>query len=191
MELTSSSSSQASSLCTPILNDARTGQAAAKYIGKRLRRIYIPYLPLSFGMILLYLSFPSVSVGDRNYWGVLTSITLFPTDRPPALAVAGTLMFYTIFIASYFTKRFIIFVLIWVVAIFGAWSIGWTTEFPVLRIFLSQLNLEFVAGMASAYAYNRISVRWYPVLIGASLAGTAAYFLAFKLEPNHVCFGIS
>jgi exopolysaccharide production protein ExoZ len=174
------------------MNDARTGQAAAKYIKKRLRRIYIPYLPVSFCIILLYLLVPSASLGNRD-WGILTSITLFPTDRPPALSVAWSLiyeiMFYAIFIASYFTKRFIIFVSAWVVAIFGAWSIGWTPEFPVLRIFLSPQNLEFVAGMASAYAYTRVSVRWSPALIGAGVASIAAYFL--KAEPNYVWFGIS
>ena len=115
------------------MNDARTGQAAALYIKKRLRRIYIPYLPVSFCLILLYLAFPSISIGNRD-WGVLTSITLFPTEHPPALSVAWTLihemMFYTLFLASYFTKRFIIFIFAWVVAIFGAWSIGWTPEFP-------------------------------------------------------------
>lgn len=176
------------------MNDARTGQAAALYIKKRLRRIYIPYLPVSFCLILLYLAFPSISLGNRD-WGVLTSLTLLPTARPPALSVAWTLihemMFYTLFLASYFTKRFIIFIFAWVVAIVGTWSIGWTPDFPVLRIFLSPLNLEFVAGMASAYAYPRVSVRWGPALIGAGLASIAAYFIAFKAEPNHVWFGIS
>jgi exopolysaccharide production protein ExoZ len=174
------------------MNDARTGHAAANYIKKRLRRIYIPYLPVSFCIILLYLSVPSASLGNRD-WGALTSITLLPSDRPPALSVAWSLvyemMFYTIFLASYFIKRFIIFVIAWVVAIFGAWSIGWTPEFPVLRIFLSLQNLEFVAGMASAYAYTRVSVRWSPALIGAGLASIAAYFL--RAEPNYVWFGIS
>ena len=176
------------------MNDPRSSQAAALYIKKRLRRIYIPYLPVSVCLILLYLAFPSISMGNRD-WGVLTSLTLFPTARAPALSVAWTLihemMFYTLFLASYFTKRFIIFIFAWVVAIIGTWSIGWTPNFPVLRIFLSPLNLEFVAGMASAYAYPRVSVRWCPALIGAGLVGITAYFVAFKAEPNHVWFGIS
>ena len=174
------------------MNDARTGLAAVEYIKKRLRRIYVPYLPVSIFMILLYLLIPSASLGNRD-WGIFTSITLFPTEHPPALSVAWSLiyemMFYSIFIASYFTKRFIIFVIAWVVAIFGAWAIGWTPEFPVLRIFLSLQNLEFVAGMASAYAYARVSVRWSPALIGAGLASIAAYFLGG--EPNYIWFGIS
>ena len=101
------------------------------------------------------------------------------------------MMFYTLFLASYFTKRFIIFSFAWVAAIVGAWSIGWMPDFPVFRIFLSPLNLEFVAGMGSAYAYSRLPVRWYPALIGAGMASITAYFVAFKAEPNHVWIGIS
>jgi exopolysaccharide production protein ExoZ len=151
-------------------------------------------LPVSFCLILLYLAFPSISQGNRD-WGVLTSLTLFPTARPPALSVAWTLihemMFYVLFLASYFTKWSIIFSFAWVAAIIGTWSIGWTPEFPVFQILLSPLNLEFVAGMVSAYAYSRLPVRRYPALIGVGIASVTAYFVAFEAEPNHVWFGIS
>ncbi|HEY8136341.1 MAG TPA: acyltransferase [Methylocystis sp.] len=181
------------------MNDPRTFQAAALYVKKRLRRIFIPYLPVSLGVILLYLLFPTISHGNRD-WGLLSTLTLFPTARPPVLVVAWTLvhemMFYTLFLASYFTKRFITFIFAWIVIIIGTWSIGWTPDSPVLRIFLSPLNLEFVAGMAAAYAYPRVSLRWCPALIGAGLASITAYFFTahffgFELVSNRVWFGIS
>jgi exopolysaccharide production protein ExoZ len=178
------------------MHDARTAQAATSYLRKRLTRIYIPYLPISVGLMFLYQTFPSISQSQRD-WGVLTSLTLFPTGQPTALLIAWTLihemMFYCIFLASYFFKRivFVVFVLIWAMAILVAWWFGWSlSAFPFFRYFFSPLNLEFIAGMASAYAYAQLSARWLLPLIIVGVVGIVSYFFAFSLL-SRVGFGIS
>jgi exopolysaccharide production protein ExoZ len=178
------------------MHDARTAQAATSYLRKRLTRIYIPYLPISVGLMILYQTFPSISQSQRD-WGVLTSLTLFPTAQTTSLLIAWTLihemMFYTIFLASYFFRRIVsvVFILFWIIAILVAWWFGWSAPaFPLFRVFLSPLNLEFIAGMASAYAYSRLSARWSLPLIIVGVVGIVVYFFAFSLL-NRVCFGIS
>src|SRR4051794_11626272 len=63
------------------MDDPRAATAALRYVVKRLRRIYVPYLPIGVGLIVLYLLFPTISRGTRD-WGLLTSLTLFPTSHP-------------------------------------------------------------------------------------------------------------
>ena len=83
------------------LKDSSGAYAARKYLTKRLRRIYIPYLPVSIALIALYLMLPSVSQGSRD-WSLLTSLTLIPTERPPALPVAWTLIHEMTFLFDIF-----------------------------------------------------------------------------------------
>jgi len=176
------------------VNDAPTSKQAVSYIKKRARRIYVPYLPVSVVLIILYTALPSISLGNRD-WGVFTSLTLIPSSRPAALSVAWTLiyevMFYAIFCSSYFFRHFALFVAAWVASIVAALLVGLTIDIPLIRVFLSPLNLEFVAGMASAYACTRISARWCPVLIGVGLVGAATFFLALEPQPYRVLFGLA
>jgi exopolysaccharide production protein ExoZ len=72
-----------------------------------------------------------------------------------------------------------------------AWCFGWSEPAcPLFRYFISPLNLEFIAGMTSAYAYSRLSARWLLPLIIVGIVGIVAYFFAFSLL-NRVWFGIS
>jgi exopolysaccharide production protein ExoZ len=179
------------------MHDARTAQAATSYLRKRLTRIYIPYLPISVGLMILYQTFPSISQSQRD-WGVLTSLTLFPTVQTTSLIIAWTLinemMFYTMFLASYFVRRIvsIVFILFWSMAIFIAWWFGWSLPaVPLYQYFFSSLNLEFIAGMASAFAYSRLSARWSIPLIVVGVVSIVAYFFAFSPPHYRVWFGMS
>lgn len=154
-------------------HDDRSDTSAAKlYILKRLRRIYVPYLPISIGLIGLYLAMPSFSGSNRD-WGFFTSLTLIPTGSPPALSVAWTLihemMFYCIFLISYFTRYFRFLIAGWVAAIFLAVVIPWVPGNEILKVFLAPINLEFIAGMAAALALKQISPRWGLALIASSV----------------------
>jgi len=61
--------------------------AALRFLTKRLRRIYVPYLPITIVLISAYLVLPDFSQGNRD-WGLFTSLTLLPSNAPPALSVA-------------------------------------------------------------------------------------------------------
>jgi exopolysaccharide production protein ExoZ len=179
------------------MHDARTAQAATSYLRKRLTRIYIPYLPISVGLMFLYQTFPSISQSQRD-WGVLTSLTLFPTVQTTSLIIAWTLinemMFYTLFLASYFFKRIasVVFIFFWVLAILIVWWFGWSVPaWSLFQYFFSSLNLEFIAGMASAYAYSRISARWSLPLIIVGVVSAVAYFVTFSPPHYRVWFGMS
>jgi peptidoglycan/LPS O-acetylase OafA/YrhL len=178
------------------LKDSSGTKAARKYATKRFKRIYIPYLPVSLVLIVLYLILPSVSLGNRD-WSLLTSLTLIPTERPPALPVAWTLIhemiFYLIFSLSYFTRHFFLVVAVWTTSIIVTWSIGWKSSISLTYI-LSPQNLEFIVGMASAYGFSKLSSKWSPILIGCGLTSILGYIALGASEPyavDRVWFGVS
>ena len=179
------------------LKDSSGANAAGKYLTKRLRRIYIPYLPVSIALIALYLMLPSVSQGSRD-WSLLTSLTLIPTERPPALPVAWTLIhemtFYLIFSLSYFTRHFVLAVAAWTISIVLTWAIGWKSNISAFTYILSPQNLEFIVGMASAYGFSKLSPKWCVPLIGCGLTGILGYIALGASEPyavDRVWFGVS
>jgi peptidoglycan/LPS O-acetylase OafA/YrhL len=179
------------------LKDSSGVNAAGKYITKRLRRIYIPYLPVSIALIALYFMLPSISHGSRD-WSLLTSLTLIPTERPPALPVAWTLIhemtFYLIFCLSYFTRHFVLAVAVWTISIVATWAIGWKSNISAFTYILSPQNLEFIVGMASAYSFSKLSPKWCLPLIGFGLTGILGYIALGASEPyavDRVWFGVS
>ena len=176
------------------MNDARTLSAAAAYFTKRLRRIYIPYLPISIFMIGVYLLFPSMSRGNHD-WGILTSLTLLPTATQPALIVAWTLvyeiMFYAIFSLYFFIPYFRIVIALWAVAIIAIWSSGTALSGPAISHIFSPLNLEFIAGAASAYVFPRIANRFWPVLFCSGLVSVLFFLMIAEPDTYRVWFGIS
>lgn len=98
----------------------QSGMAAARqYLARRVRRIYVPYLPIAALLVAAYWLLPGLSQGDRE-WGLFTTLTLLPSGAPPALSVAWTLVFemafYLVFLVSFFTSRFWLFVVAWAVA---------------------------------------------------------------------------
>jgi exopolysaccharide production protein ExoZ len=174
--------------------DAPGTAAAARYIGKRVRRIYVPYLPVSLAIIGFYLAFPQVSKRVDD-WSVLTSLTLMPTARGPALSVAWTLIhemiFYLFFLLSYFTRHFIPLVAAWAAAIVLAWAYEWQLADTLLIYFIATINLEFIAGMAAAFAVRKLPGRLWPALLLSGILGVAVFLLSGAGEPERVWFGFA
>ena len=137
------------------MDDAHTAAALRRYAFKRLSRIYPAYLPVGVGMIVLYAAMPGLSAagGGRDF-SLLGSVLLLPTDGPPALSVAWTLvhelMFYGVFLLFFVSRR-------WLLGGLAAWAVvialanffytpsGW------LRYPLSLLNFEFMLGVGAAW----------------------------------------
>ena len=175
-------------------NDPREFRAARHFLSKRIRRIYTPYLPITFALIATYLLFPGLSQGDRP-WGWFTSLTLMPSSSPPALSVAWTLtfemVFYLFFLLFFVTRYFWHIVFAWVILVFGAALFGVNDPIsnPLMRTVFDPLILEFVAGMVAAHLFGRISpTRWWvPLCIG--IWGIVAFALLH--DSHRVVLGIS
>lgn len=161
--------------------DPKGGRAARAYAWKRVRRIYVPYLPVCVGLIGLYLALPAVS-GSGREWGLVPSLSLIPTGRPPALAAAWTLqhemMFYAVFLASYFVRGFAFLTMAWVGLILLGIALGLHTSYaaPTPLSLFSPVNAEFVAGMLAAVAVPRLPSGSALPCLAAGLLGLAAFF---------------
>ena len=182
-------------------NDRRGLAAASSYAWRRITRIYVPYLPLILAIMALYISVPSL--GAEKKWSLFTSVTLIAAERPPApaLSAAWTLihevMFYAIFLLSYWTPRFRWLIAAWVVLI------GMTSYLPItisefnlplaleapLNVFLSPLNVEFVAGMIAAVAVRSLSLVWARVVLVIGITGLVGFFAAEEI--SRVWFGLA
>lgn len=180
-------------------DDACGPLAARRYMMKRLTRIYIPYLPISIMLVALYLALPSLSQGNRD-WGLITSLTLFPTQYPPALSVAWTLThemtFYSLFLVSYFSRWSTFAACAWVGAIVLAWIADWTPAIAMLRVLLAPINLEFVAGIAAALVVRHVAAAYWPIFLFFGLFGVSAFFIwaglaGVETEAVRVLFGLS
>lgn len=131
---------------------AGSAKTARTYFTSRFRRIFIPYLPVSVGLAVLYSLFPRVSFADRN-WSWIATLTLWP-DGIPALNVAWSLqheiLFYVLFGLSYFSGRLFLGLSIWLCAIVIGVTLGASGMIP-LRI----INIEFMFGIAAAIMAQR------------------------------------
>ncbi|WP_336488492.1 acyltransferase family protein [Methylobacterium nigriterrae] len=168
--------------------DDPMGPATARaYAVKRLTRIYVPYLPVSLGLIGLYLALPQIS-GSQRDWSLVTSLTLLPTGSPPALAAAWTLvhemMFYGIFLLSYFVRGFAWIVAAWVGLILAGIGLGLQTSIaaPSWLSLFAPINAEFVAGLLAALAYRAAPPRWALPAIAIGTAGLLGFF-ALGVDP--------
>ncbi|RYG10054.1 MAG: acyltransferase, partial [Burkholderiales bacterium] len=154
------------------------------YASARMVRIYVPYLPVGIGVYLLYLLLPGLSATDRVP-GALTSFTLLPTELPPALSVAWTLVhemiFYAVFSLIFLSRAALWTVLlIWAAAI----SFAWATKLQFTRFesyFLSPLNLYFLTGVSLFYVskYWKAST---PLSAGAFVAGGLAVVVGASFQ---------
>ncbi|WP_339584972.1 acyltransferase family protein [Aquabacterium sp. G14] len=143
---------------------------AREYFKARFIRIYVPYLPIGVGIYLLYLLLPNLSQAERSP-SLLTTFLLMPSDAPPALSVAWTLVhemiFYLIFSLWFFSRKAFWSVLaIWVASILLAWF-SHVTMSRFATYFLSPLNLCFILGLGISSLSKRITVS---TQVGASLA---------------------
>jgi peptidoglycan/LPS O-acetylase OafA/YrhL len=142
-------------------NAGRSGRPGwrRRFAESRLVRIFVPYLPVAVALALLYTFLPGV--GRRALdWGWFSTLTLIPTGTPPALTVAWSLEHELVFYALAFLllrpKRPLLLAGGWAAAI-----VGWRLAFGALdgpptqsvaAVLLHPINLEFLFGMAAAWA---------------------------------------
>lgn len=168
-------------------NDRRDAQSALLFARKRVARVYIPYLPIGIGMMVLYTLFPNVSASNRE-WGVVTTLFLVPTHATPALSVAWTLvyemLFYAFFLLFYVSRHFPFFAGVWAVCVVAATASGAFAGLrsPFLDTALNLLILEFLAGMAVAHVSTRISPKAWMWFLGAGLFGCTAFLTVHALD---------
>ena len=139
-----------------------TGKDPRSYFLGRLRRVYLPYLPIGI-IVALY------SVHDESRsWSWLVSLTLLPIRDAPALAAAWTLkhevLFYLLFGLFYFTGR-----LWWGLFAWGAIMVTLAMLGIKGGVAFSMTNIEFLIGIAAACAYRRGRGGW-PYWLGGVLA---------------------
>jgi peptidoglycan/LPS O-acetylase OafA/YrhL len=130
------------------------GKRWRDYAIARLIRIYVPYLPIGVAMLLLYRAFPGVSAGERVP-GLLTSLTLAPSNSPPALSVAWTLVhelvFYAVFSIIFISRKYLVALLVVWAASISLLAINQVQLQPVWRYLLAPINLCFLLGVATYY----------------------------------------
>ncbi len=154
-------------------------RAAGRFLGDRLGRIMLPYWPVGLALALAYTFLPALSEGNRS-WGWGPTLTLFPTASPPALSVAWTLqhelVFYAIYALLYRLRLLVPGLAVWSIAIIlgGLWQ---TPDWPLLRLMLAPINVEFIAGIAVAALFlsrRTVSPVWHLSVCGG-------FVLAFVL----------
>jgi len=180
--------------------------SAGVYLRKRIIRIFTPYLPVSVAMMALYSLAPSMSAAGRD-WSALTSLTLIPSERPPALAVAWTLShemaFYIIFLGMFFSRYFYAALALWGVImlafIVGPTAIAMPADSffvstsiaeAVVKLLFNPINLEFLMGVAASWIIANTTWSAWPFAI----AGIAAAILYFPLAAPlgySVVFGLA
>jgi peptidoglycan/LPS O-acetylase OafA/YrhL len=112
----------------------------------------LPYWPMAIVLALGYTALPALSAGDRT-WGWVSTLTLIPTAHPPALSVAWTLQhelaFYLIYAVLHFSGRLWLGLAAWAMLIVAG-QFAVLPEWPLLRVVLAPINVEFMAGIAAA-----------------------------------------
>jgi peptidoglycan/LPS O-acetylase OafA/YrhL len=183
--------------------DPQGVEAAVSYLRKRLTRIYVPYLPIAGAVVALYIVFPEAA-SNKN-WSFITSLTLVPAEFPPspALSVAWTLVhemvFYLIFLASYFVRCFRCLITVWVALIASAAYYKAAIPYDALEPFvggvvqtiLAPINLEFVAGMLSAWAVRSLPNSWSGPFLAAGLLGLVLFLSPLGEGASRVWFGVA
>lgn len=114
-----------------IIYHSTQGKNLSAYTLSRVRRVYLPYLPVGIGIALLYTLAPQFSAGDR-YWSWLPTLTLLTVKAETALSVAWTLkhelVFYALFAAFHFSGRLVLGLAAWSVAIIASALTGSTSS---------------------------------------------------------------
>jgi len=170
------------------MNDkVNSSKSIGSYVFKRISRIYPAYLPIGIGMIILYSVIPGVSGSGGREFSFLSSVFLIPTDYPPALSVAWTLIhemfFYTLFLVFFWSRiAFFWMLLAWfvLIVIFGFFYEvhGW------FRYIISPLNIEFMLGLTAALVVRKKIFKSSPLHL--ALAGVGVMFLSLYLMQGDV-----
>ena len=125
------------------------------FLKLRFLRIYTPFLPISFTLLILYFVFPTFSNSNKEI-DIITSLTLIPVGKP-ALSVAWTLshemLFYIIFSLQFvLPKIWNKIILIWGVSILVFYVFPFKNS-SLLQLIISPYNIEFIIGVLIAYLY--------------------------------------
>lgn len=125
------------------------GRSFRDYVIARVRRVYLPYLPVGIAIALLYTVMPQLT-GAARPWSWLPTLTLLPVEADTALNVAWTLkyeiLFYAVFGLSYFGGFMVLGLALWAALILFV---------PSLAIPFAPINLEFLFGILAAVAYRK------------------------------------
>lgn len=169
----------------------RTWKSARHYVVQRTVRVYIPYLPISIALVLVYYY---GNVGNGRHWSILSSLTLLPSSLPPALSVAWTLqheiVFYTIFAVGFFFNRLLGVMCCWAVAIV-------VTSFLIVpiaqpwAIVFDRINLEFLFGMLAAVVFTKGYARNSVIPYIVSATALYAWFIVSADRSNSVLVGLA
>ena len=164
--------------------------AARKYFYRRLTRIYPVFLSICFIKLAFMFAGGSVREGKDGLGFILSSLLLWPLDRPPFLDVAWTLSFEMTF---YFLFLFLILygARLWRVIQVHALAVvllnlPWLPElsYPASFIF-SPFFLQFYLGCAACcLVRNRLwgrGVAW-AVLLGGAAMFALGYGFLYRLE---------
>lgn len=170
-------------------NDAKGLGPAFSFAGKRIRRVFIPYLPISIAMIAAYAIFPNLSATDREY-SLVKSLFLVPATNPPALSVAWTLVyemvFYTFFLTFFFSRKFLVLAGLWGGGIVIASATGAFTDIgsPLLKTTFDPIVLEFLAGVLVAAVWPHLRASTWKYYIIAGVLGVPAFVFIKLAMPN-------
>lgn len=133
----------------------KNAQGLRYYAMARAIRIYLPYLPLSLAMVTAFAWIPGLSLGDREGFSTIASLTLLPASTPPALSVAWTLqheiVFYVMFALCCFLLKQPRLIFLWALPIVllrpYALPQAWAIPFGAI-------NLEFLLGVAACEIFH-------------------------------------
>lgn len=159
-----------------------TPHAAAKFIYRRLARIYPPYWFYTSVVLCVYLAAPSlVNSSQGSEVDILRSYLLAPQDLLPLLNVGWTLVheiyFYIVFclILLAFQDRLLIGLLVWAALVVLADISLAGSGNAFLRVYSSPLTLEFIAGCLIALFCQQRSDRpafpWTACFLAVALLG--------------------
>lgn len=153
------------------------GRGLREYLRARFLRIYVPYWPVGVPLLILYMAFPSLSAAVRDM-GVFTSLTLLPSNTPPALSVAWTLVhevvFYGVFATYFVSRRLHVATLVaWVSVILFWWWKGFEAGIG-LTFLVSPRNLSFIVGLLVFHVRRLADQRAFALGdVPAAVVGTA------------------
>lgn len=168
---------------------------AVQFAVDRLGRIVLPYWPVGIALALAYMLLPSLSDSGRD-WGWVSTLTLFPTELPPALSVAWTLqhelVFYFFYAILFFSKNISAGLLVWASGIIACYIVG-APEWPLLNMVFAPINLEFIAGVAAASIFlskRAISATW-PIVLSAAFLSVFIFLGGDRTESWLIGFAIA
>lgn len=151
------------------------------YFERRFTRVYpLFWFALAVWTVLaLFSSSGDLFTPRKLLWQA--SLLFYSDDIGVAWTLRHEVLFYLIFAVAILNRRIGI-------AVFGAWFsavvIGWTANFtpgnPALALIFSAFNLEFLFGMAAAYAVQTWSISRPRLLLG----GGVLVFLGYGLCEN-------